>query len=164
MTMESIRLLAAASLIALAGCGDGVPGPALAPVSGILTLDAKPIEGATVVFTPKGDGTMSMATTDPAGKFVMKTGSGRNGAVVGDHSISVTLTMTTGGSKATTETSDGLAPPLANELQTGSAAKAAVPPRTVFLVPEKYGSPSSSGLSVTVPSGGLSDYKLELKK
>src|SRR5262245_27155263 len=42
-------LLAALTSAALAGCGSG---PKLVPVTGTVTLDGKPLEGANIVFVP----------------------------------------------------------------------------------------------------------------
>lgn len=141
-----------------AGCGGGVSGPAFVPVSGVVTLDSKPIDGATIVFTPKKEGAPSMGFSDPDGKFTLKTGSGRKGAAVGDHDVTVMLSIST--ETEAQATSDGLAPAMPNEL--GSNAPKAQPVKVGFVVPERYGKPGA--LSVTVPSGGLTDHKLELKK
>lgn len=150
--------LAIVMVTTLAGCGDGVSGPAFVPVSGVVTLDDKPVDGATIVFTPKKEGAPSMGFSDPDGKFVLKTGSGRKGAAVGDHDVTVMLSVS---SEADPQmTSDGLAPAMPNEL--GTNAPKPKPARVGFVVPERYGMPGA--LSVTVPPGGLSDHKLELKK
>ncbi len=141
-----------------AGCSEGVSGPAFVPVSGVVTLDNKPVDGATIVFTPKKEGAPSMGFSDTEGKFTLKTGSGRKGAAVGDHDVTVMLSVS---SEAETQTtSDGLAPATPNEL--GTNAPKPKPARVGFVVPERYGMPGA--LSVTVPPGGLSDHKLELKK
>lgn len=150
--------LAAIILCVIVGCGGDVTGPAFAPVSGVVTLEGKPIDGATIVFTPKKEGTMSMALSDPDGKFVMKSGSGRKGAAVGDHDVTVILSVAT--EPATQATEDSLAPPLASEM--GTDAPKSKPSRVGYIVPERYSKPGA--LSVTVPSGGLNNYQLELKK
>jgi len=147
------------------GCsGDPAYGPPLAPVFGTVTLDGRPLEGATIVFMPKGDGTMSMAVSDPAGKYVMRTGSGREGAVVGEHNVTVQLAI--GPPPApVTPVDDGLAPALPNEIPGGAAAAVKKPAaKTTFVVPEKYGKAETSGLGTTVPDGGLKDYEIKLTK
>lgn len=58
----------------VAGCGKGgEPAPKLVPVTGKVTLDGKPLKGATVIFVPqgstKGDG--SFAVTNDAGEFTL---------------------------------------------------------------------------------------------
>ena len=70
------------------GCGKG--GPSLVPVTGSVTVDGKPANGATVIFHPT-DKEMKLipaATTDEAGKFKLAT-SAREGAPVGSYDITV---------------------------------------------------------------------------
>lgn len=145
-------------LATFSGCGRGGSGPAIVPVSGMVIFEGNPIEGATVVFTPKKEGAMSMAMTDQDGKFVMRTGSGRNGAAVGEHDVTVILSVTAPETGKTTE--DGLAPAMPNEL--GPDAPKPKPAKVGFFIPERYSKPGA--LSVTVPSSGLTEHKLELKK
>jgi hypothetical protein len=60
-------------LFAAAGCGRRLP----VPVSGTVTLNGKPIEGATVTFHVLGDdkeGRPASGTTDRTGTFHLKTG------------------------------------------------------------------------------------------
>lgn len=156
--MKRRECLAAISLAVIAGCGGGVSGPAFVPVNGVVTLDGKPIDGATIVFSPKKEGAPSMALSDPNGKFVLKSGSGRKGAAVGDHDVTVMLSLTANTEEKTTD--DGLAP--AQPFELGTDAPKPKPAKVGFVVPERYGKPGA--ISVTVPAGGLSDYKLELKK
>ena len=75
---------------ALAGCSS--PSYELAPVSGVVTLDGKPLAGASVAFQPRGNSSeprpTSVATTDDQGKYSLSViSSSREGAVVGDHLV-----------------------------------------------------------------------------
>lgn len=82
------------------GCGGGAPAPPKLPdlvsFSGTVTMDDKPLEGATVVFTPKlatgGFHGMS-ATTDASGKYELETDIGNNkkkkGAIPGWFQVTV---------------------------------------------------------------------------
>lgn len=159
--MRWIGLAGCLSLLVASGCGGGTSGPSYANVSGIVTLDDKPIEGATVTFSPKGEGSMSLGLTDAAGKFTLKTATGKNGAAVGEHSVAISLFVDLGGEKPKVP-DDGLAPPTEAEL--GGAAGPAAPKNTTrWIIPERYSDPVKSGLSVTVPPGGLTDHKFELK-
>lgn len=79
------------TLFAAVGCGGGT-----ASVSGTVTLDGKPIEGASVTFTPaSGDGGGvggSYGKTDAQGKFTLRTVAGdRSGAAVGKHKVAISL-------------------------------------------------------------------------
>lgn len=147
----------------LSGCGAKDDGPGYAPVSGTVTLDGSPVEGAVVTFVPESGsgntGQISMGITDSAGQFSLATGTGKVGAAIGNHSIAVELTV-----KPTppAPTDDGLAPALPNELASAPAKEAEQ--KTLFVVPERYNSPQSSGLKATVEASGLSDHKIELTK
>jgi len=74
------------------GCGKGPP---LAPVSGLVTLDKKPLAGASVVFQPVAPagstiaGKGSAAFCDAEGRFRLETTDGRAGAVIGDHRVRI---------------------------------------------------------------------------
>jgi hypothetical protein len=73
-------------LFAAAGCG-GRRTPV--PVSGTVTLDGKPVEGATVTFHLVGDdkeGRPAIGQTDKAGTFRLKTGND-DGARPGDYKV-----------------------------------------------------------------------------
>ncbi len=78
------------SLPILAGCGTNPP--ALVPVKGKLTLNGRPLKGATVVFTPDrakgGRGPQSFAVTADDGTFALGTKDGP-GATAGWHQITV---------------------------------------------------------------------------
>ena len=150
--------LALVGLIVL-GCGGRTDGPPLAAVSGVVTLDGKGVEGATVTFISKGKGVMSSALTTAEGRFTLKSATGRNGAVVGDHDVLVSLVVNLEQTGAAVS-ADGLAPPTAAE--TGASAPDAVEKPTVrHLIPENYSKPGA--LTATVPSGGLRDHKFDLK-
>jgi len=77
---------AALAGLALAGCGGGLPS-----VSGVVTLDGKPLANASVSFQPEGGGTQgSYAKTDEEGRYTLKVvGSDRAGAVAGKHVVRI---------------------------------------------------------------------------
>ncbi|MDY3554606.1 hypothetical protein R5W24_003732 [Gemmata sp. JC717] len=84
--------LCAAALFGAAGCGGGGP----VSVSGAVTLDGQPVEGASVSFTPAaGDGGGvggSYGKTDAQGRYALKTVIGdRGGAVPGKHKVTISL-------------------------------------------------------------------------
>ena len=135
--------LAAMALLSLAGCGSG--GYKLAPVSGKVTLDNKPLTGASVAFQPESSGREgpagpgSAAVTDAEGKFVLQTAEEkrRPGAVVGKHVVRIT------GSQAQRDAGDD-----------SQRVQDPVPPR--------YRDP---GLPFEVPSAGTdkADFDLQSK-
>lgn len=85
-----IRCLGLGLLVA-AGCA----GSNVAPVSGTVTLNGKPLAHATVVFQPLGDdknpGPGSTGTTDANGRYSLSgMTTGAAGALVGKHRVSIT--------------------------------------------------------------------------
>jgi hypothetical protein len=75
------------------GCGGS---DAFVPVSGKVTLNGNPLSGATVMFQPMGKpgsivaGEGSTGKTNDKGEFTLKSSTGKNGALVGKHSVSIT--------------------------------------------------------------------------
>jgi hypothetical protein len=145
--------------VAAVGCGGGSGDTTkYAPVAGIVTLDGKPIEGATVSFVPKKTGQMSFGLTGPDGKFSLKSAAGQTGAAVGDHGVTVVLVLDLS-PPAPKASADDLAPPTPAEL--GNTDQPNATSGMKFIIPERYGKPGV--LSATVPDSGLSDHKLELQ-
>jgi len=79
-------------VIAACGCGGG---PRLAPVSGQVKLDGKPLPDAQVTFRPDSKevhpGPPSSGMTDAEGRFTLRTADGHDGAVVGPHKVRISL-------------------------------------------------------------------------
>ena len=87
MNWNALRTIACLTLICLCvGCGSKHP-----PVSGKVTYDDKPLAGVRLVFNPVTDGAtpapLSVAVTDEAGVFSLKTRDGVEGAAVGVHKV-----------------------------------------------------------------------------
>jgi hypothetical protein len=80
-------------LLAAAGCGSEPY--KVAPVSGTVTLDGKPLANAWVTFMPVGSkenpnpGPTSAGKTDASGRYTLAIEPGRPGAVVGAHKVSI---------------------------------------------------------------------------
>lgn len=74
--------------------------PKLATVDGTITLNGKPLSGATVSFIPTGSthGMGANGHTDKAGKYELKTRSGDKGAPPGEYRIVVTKMVMPDGS------------------------------------------------------------------
>jgi hypothetical protein len=92
--MKPHRLLGVV-LVPILGCGTEVP--KIVPVSGVVTLDSKPLANATVTFSPTakpgevnaGDG--SSGKTNDKGEYTLTTSRGQPGAQVGKHRVGVSL-------------------------------------------------------------------------
>lgn len=75
------------SLLVL-GCGSQ-DGPALARVSGVVTLDGKPVQNAGLEFIAEAGG-VAYGKTDASGHYYMSFGSDRTGAIVGRNRVRIT--------------------------------------------------------------------------
>ena len=94
MMIGRIVALVLMGLVA-AGCGGGAKA---VPVSGVVTLDGKPLANAHVAFQPeatKGNqnpGVGSYGTTDASGKYTLQTADNdKPGAMVGTHRVEINL-------------------------------------------------------------------------
>lgn len=130
--LVSITLVLTAS-----GCGGG---PDMAPVTGTVLLDGSPLAGASVAFTPNGGGRAATGTTDESGQFQLTTFEQNDGALVGEHSVSVSLMRY--------EKKTGRNQNVVRGLDSQEYAGKTVP---VWVVPERYIRPDTSGIKVTVP-------------
>lgn len=136
-------------VVMLAGCG-GRSDLSLAPVSGKVTMDDKPLAGALVRFEPTGGSPKqgwsdASGITDAEGKYNLLTGDLSIGAVVGPNRVSITMAPQAEGVDASTE---GQVP-----------AKKKTRPDTP--IPAIYNTDST--LTMTVPPGGKSDANFDLK-
>lgn len=128
-----------------AGCGK--PGAALAPVTGRVTLDDKPLAGVTVCFVRDGAPQWSFGQTDADGKFALTTIAEKDGAYVGLNQV--TVSQPTGSSAAPSKSA---APGVPNpdeyfkQLAKSAEKKSAV-------VPEKYQQLGASGLTAEIKAG-----------
>jgi len=123
----------AVALIILGGCGTG--GPDLAPLSGTVSLDGRPLEQGLVQFVPEtGTGPAAVGSIT-GGRFVAET-AGRSGARPGRYRVRI----------------ESRAPP-ADETDTL--------PRS--LVPERYGNPATSGIVYAVEAGRENEVEIALQ-
>lgn len=70
----------------------------LYPVSGTVTLDGEPVEGAQVIFQPEDaaqQALMAIAETDTAGRFSLATVQAGKGAISGPHRVRISKTVVT---------------------------------------------------------------------
>ncbi|MHB8899695.1 MAG: hypothetical protein ACYC6Y_13185 [Thermoguttaceae bacterium] len=121
-------------LAAVAGCAP--KGPETVEVTGTVTLDGQPVEGAIVGFRPT-EGTPGAGTTDASGKFTLKATPGPNG-------VTVIKSETVGEA------------PVVDENTT------AVEVQTKNLLPVKYSAVEGSGLSFDVQPG-MAPVTIDLK-
>lgn len=166
MIRKILALGLVGGLVGLVGCAGGIT-----PVEGVVTLDGKPVDGATVVFAPEnGKGQQATGLSDSSGHVRLKTGN-KDGVQAGTYKVLVT--------KVKALTSGTMLPSLKGPDSSGSTdyqksmdksmAKGGPPgmpgagasggPKSEL--PEKYGSLDKTPLKVTVPPSEK-PVKLEL--
>ncbi|MCS7237827.1 MAG: carboxypeptidase-like regulatory domain-containing protein [Thermoguttaceae bacterium] len=120
------------------GCGGG-SGRSTVTVTGQVLLDGSPVPGATVMFTGPQGASPVTATTDSSGNFRIE-------AVPGPNGVAVSKVEAGGG---------------AGEAELAPAEGTEAAPRK-SLLPEKYGNPKTSGITIEVKPG-MAPVKIELK-
>lgn len=138
-------ILTSWTLVLLSGCG-GESRPTLAKASGTVTYKGKGIENLAVEFTP-AEGRPASGKTDAQGKFTLTTFDPDDGAVLGEHKVSVVFDS----SSASNADSSGM----------GADAYSTEAPKSP--IPEKYATTDTSGLTYTVKEGDDNVYTIELK-
>ena len=121
------------------GCGSSKT----SPVTGVVTLDGRPVAKAGVAFRPLDGSRMSTGETNQDGEFTLTCYERGDGAIPGSHTVTVT--------KFEEKRLD--LPEGADELTAEMAASKAGEPKKKWLVPEKYSSKDTSGLTFTVEKG-----------
>jgi hypothetical protein len=133
-------------LLAVPALGCGSSG-SLAPVSGVVTADGKPLVGATVSFLPepiKGSTEApvpSSGKTNDKGEYTLRTAAGQDGALVGRHKVTISLQ--------------------APEIVEGDRRRPRGGSRLADKIPPRYN--TNSELTCVVPEGGKTDANFDLK-
>ena len=81
-------LMIALPFAVLAGCGTSSDGPEIAPVSGVVTLDGKPVTNASVVFE-SSNGVVAFGNTNGEGVYELNYLDGQKGAEVGSNTVRI---------------------------------------------------------------------------
>ena len=148
-----------AALGACAGCGGG---PKTYKVDGIVTLDGKPLAGATVAFMPQAeDGHLARGLTDQDGKFQLSTFGTNDGAVRGEYKVTVIKEGTSG--PAPEAGMKNMESMFMKKTPDGKKAMMEARRKTPSIVPEVYGDATKTPLKETVPPSGTVRLELNSK-
>jgi hypothetical protein len=137
--------------IVLPGCfGESEPEEiqTVFPVSGVVTLDGKPLTSASVQFHPQAAGSAQsvyFGTTDMEGKYELTSPRGTPGCEAGTYTVTISKFAQRDGS------------PLPADAQAEDFAALGVEH-----MPPKYNDPALSELRAVVPQGGKSDLNFPL--
>ncbi|MBA3313370.1 MAG: carboxypeptidase-like regulatory domain-containing protein [Planctomycetota bacterium] len=86
--MTLTRRIGCLLLLSLAGCGSD--GPELSEVTGTVTLDGKPLQGAILTFIPEAPGaSTSYGITDAEGNYSLMYSRDKSGAMIGTHKVEI---------------------------------------------------------------------------
>jgi len=158
----SIQLVGLAVLLAASTGCDARRTPA--PVSGTITLDGRPVEGATVTFhllDNEKDGSVVTGQTDKAGTFHLKTGN-EDGAVPGEYKVVVIKNVLANSKVKIPDFPD--TPEGQNQRERfvwKQFGDDQVPYRNVL--PERYGDLKTTPLTCKIPSNGQVHFPLSSK-
>lgn len=146
--MRKLKLLPVVFAIAVCGCSSN---PKTVEVTGTVTYDGKPVEGAIVTFGPTAeDGEAASAKTDASGNFTLSTFEKDDGAIPGKYNVGITKTESVGGMSKDEEHA---------AVEAGKPVKQA---ELVAKIPPKYGDPAKSGLTAEVTEGGENHFEFKL--
>lgn len=152
-----------AMLLVFQGCAQPQSTLDAVPVSGTVTLDGAPVEGASVVFAPtSGAGMAASGITDSNGRYELTTQNPGDGAVEG--SYMVMISKTEGGDTV----DDAVKPGMSDEEATQAAMEAHVAsgeaePEVKELLPAMYKDPAASGFTAEVAKGAPAEFNFDLK-
>lgn len=158
-TGRSVVMMVAGAIL-LSGCGGGSSSgrPKPVPTSGRVTYKSSPVAGATVSFLGDGTSQPAVAITDDDGNFVLTTNRGGDGAVPGDHRVTVSKIV---GGAISAEAPKALTMDEA-VVAYNNKAKQGAPAKPLSMLPEKYSRQESSGLQFTVKAGEKNHFDLTL--
>jgi hypothetical protein len=150
----SLACLVGAFLLSTAGCGGSIK---TYKVRGTVTLDGEALPNATVVFHPQTEGARSAAgTTDAQGNFTLTTVATNDGAMAGEYKVTVQYK-----DQATAEelgADDGSEKKnlkgMFMKFEKIAKTPAKKKPKPKYVVPDKYGNPSSTPFTEKVPTSG----------
>lgn len=149
--MRIVIIIAAMAVSTLAGCSRE-SFPETYPVTGVVTYQGKPVDGATVNLVPmSANGRSAAGITDPEGKFSVTSyfspEHSPSGALPGDYAVTISKLLVL-------EIPKGMTAWEEQAWSTKNPAK--------FLLPKSYINPETSGFKATVGNGPPEPLKLDL--
>lgn len=144
---SKLLVVLAGLLLSLAGCGSGPPpGPEelpTVPAAGTVTYQGNPVANVDVAFQHSEGKVTATAKTGADGKFTLKSYGEKEGAPAGNYAVTVSVSGV-------------------QEIEPGVLAPAP-PGGFKSPIPTKYGSSTTSGLTMEIPAEGSADLKVELQ-
>lgn len=157
-----IRVLVLSSVLVMpcvVGCGAASDRQELFKVTGTVTFKGAPVEGATVTFSSPTASRSAKGDTDANGKFSLTTFDTNDGAIAGEHAITIVKVASAGSSGATTE---------ANAIEMMKKNMGTINPektaesRPQTVLPARYADAKTSKEKRTVSATDVNDFKFDL--
>jgi len=139
---RTVLLKLAMASVLVAGCGKAGTEPT-AKVTGTVTYNGSPAEGAAVTFYPE-QGRPASGVTDAQGKFTLSTFASGDGAVLSKHTVTIA------------EAASKEAPPMPGT----PGAENYMPPAPRF--PAKYADRSTTPFTATVEKGEKNEFTFDM--
>lgn len=157
LTIEELHSQAGLAGSDSMGALEGVPPnrdrPKPTPVTGTVTYNGMPVDGATVTFAPvSNNGEVSVGVTDAAGAYTLKDAGGADGAVPGKYKVTI-IEFEGGGAAGSVEEEAELV--IEDE---GGAEPAAI----YAFLPMQYSSIETTPFECEVKAGADNNFTLEL--
>lgn len=153
-----VVVLAAFGLVGCTGQSDASR-PQLVPVSGKVTYQAQPVEGAIISFMTDASPRTATGQTDAKGEYQLTTYNSNDGAVIGEHTV--TITKPQAAQQAEPMDARGYAGAMAG----GKGGKTGIPTagqEVKQTLPAKYASAQTSGLKRAVIAGDVNRFEFDL--
>jgi len=142
-----IRLSLTGLLLFFIGCGDSQP--ETAPAGGVVTFNGEPLANASVNFYPE-NGKSANGVTDDDGKFTLTTFKSNDGAIVGNHTATVTIIS-----------SEEVPESIPEDYDYGAAGSSEE--EDGIEIPAKYLSAETSPLKFEVKAGEKNQFELKIE-
>jgi hypothetical protein len=141
-------------------------GPKTVPVEGTVTLSGKPVEEATVTFAPQFEGGRTAAgITDASGKFTLNPAGAGVGAMPGTFKVTITKAILKGvESQRPQSQEEGMKQSMEMAQKMREAGPSFMGQQTTVEqgLPEKYGSPDTSGIVADVVADSPNKFSFDL--
>lgn len=161
MVRWMIATLSAGLALTCGGCGSG-----MSPVTGVVTVDGKPLAKAMISLQPVGKGRPATGMTDDAGRFSLDTLTPGDGVSAGEYKVVILVPQLPKSASSEDKPLPGALAgndPAKNAaaFRPGVAVTSSPANDLLQKVPAKYRAASSSPLTVKVPAAG--EIKLEIQ-
>ena len=155
MSSRTILTVLLFGSLLMMGCAQpqGPERPTTYAVSGTVTHNGNPVEGATVNFQSATGANGAVGTTDATGKYTLTTFAAGDGAVPGEYKIKIVKFEGAAKTDVVDESSEDYVAPIEGQED--------APPKN--LLPEAYADATTSGLTATVTQDAAQvfDFALE---